>query len=180
MGWNITLPDQDLIQDGLERTRTGRSFPLVLDKTEVYPFPPGTIFSLFFEIAIRVFDYNEDFSQNMLLDFPVTYAIPFQDQGFRAFSTSRADVYEKLEGMVERLGLDGEACVSRLLCEVTAQPMVGAGLMGDLFNLIIRGRDKSNAGETKNSLRIEKERQYNIARRLGEEGKCSQLGDQCP
>ena len=33
---------------------------------------------LFFEIAIRVFDYNEDFSQNMLLDFPVTYAIPFQ------------------------------------------------------------------------------------------------------
>ena len=33
---------------------------------------------LFFEIAIRVFDYNEDFSQNMLLDFPVTYAVPFQ------------------------------------------------------------------------------------------------------
>ena len=81
---------------------------------------------LFFEIAIRVFDYNEDFSQNMLLDFPVTYAVPFQvlkclvkkilllwmvksiisfikqDQGFRAFSTSRADVYEKLEGMIER------------------------------------------------------------------------------
>ena len=66
-----------------------------------------------------MFDYNEDFSQNMLLDFPVTYAVPFQvfkcsikeklnlsffnqDQGFRAFSTSRADVYEKLEGMIER------------------------------------------------------------------------------
>ena len=124
--WNITLPDQDLIQDGFEGraqgTRGGRSFPLVLDNTEVYPFPPGIIFSvsctasliichiscilsstfnpilnqdmcpllnkldidilsfpqLFFEIAIRVFDYNEDFSQNMLLDFPVTYAVPFQ------------------------------------------------------------------------------------------------------
>lgn len=178
--WNITLPDQDLIQDGLERTRTGRSFPLVLDKTEVYPFPPGTIFSLFFEIAIRVFDYNEDFSQNMLLDFPVTYAVPFQDQGFRAFSTSRADVYEKLEGMIERLGLDGEACVNRLLCEVTAHPMVGGGLMGDLFNLIIRGRDKASGEEAKSSMRKEKERQYQIARRLGEEKACWKLGNSCP
>ena len=44
--WNITLPDQDLIQDGLEGRREGRSFPLVLDNTEVYPFPPGTIFSV--------------------------------------------------------------------------------------------------------------------------------------
>ena len=48
--WNITLPDQDLIQDSFEgraqSTRGGRSFPLVLDNTEVYPFPPGTIFSV--------------------------------------------------------------------------------------------------------------------------------------
>ena len=48
--WNITLPDQDLIQDGLDgrsqSSRGGRSFPLVLDNTEVYPFPPGTIFSV--------------------------------------------------------------------------------------------------------------------------------------
>ena len=44
--WNITLPDQNLIQDGLEGRREGRSFPLVLDSTEVYPFPPGTIFSV--------------------------------------------------------------------------------------------------------------------------------------
>ena len=39
---------------------------------------PSSYPQLFFEIAIRVFDYNEDFSQNMLLDFPVTYAVPFQ------------------------------------------------------------------------------------------------------
>ena len=48
--WNITLPDQDLVQDALDRRnqnrRGARSFPLVLDNTEVYPFPPGTIFSV--------------------------------------------------------------------------------------------------------------------------------------
>ena len=57
---------------------------------------------LFFEVAIRVFDYNDDVSQNVLLDFPITYAIPFSDQGFRSFSTSRGDVVGKLEGVLER------------------------------------------------------------------------------
>ena len=64
--WNITLPDQDLIQDGLEgrsqSSRGGRSFPLVLDNTEVYPFPPGTIFSVSYKqnplsILLGVFHY---------------------------------------------------------------------------------------------------------------------------
>ena len=49
-----------------------------------------------------MFDYNDDVSQNVLLDFPITYAIPFSDQGFRSFSTSRGDVVGKLEGVLER------------------------------------------------------------------------------
>ena len=57
---------------------------------------------LFFEIAIRVFDYNDDWSQNILLDFPVTYAIPFSHQGFRSFTTSRGDLMAKVVGMAEK------------------------------------------------------------------------------
>ena len=57
---------------------------------------------LFFEIAIKVFDYNEEWSQNMLFDFPVTYAFPFAEEGFRSFSTSRGSVMGKMEGAMER------------------------------------------------------------------------------
>ena len=56
--WNITLPDQDLIQESLEGRREGRSFPLVLDNTEVYPFPPGTIFSVSCTAPINNLPYH--------------------------------------------------------------------------------------------------------------------------
>lgn len=58
------------------------------------------IFQLFFEIAINVFNYNEEVSQNILLDFPITYVIP--TPGFRSFSTSRGDVIGKLEEIGDR------------------------------------------------------------------------------
>ena len=37
-----------------------------------------------------------------------------------------------------RLGLDGEVCALRLVCETTARPLVGAGLLGEIFNLVLR------------------------------------------
>ena len=58
------------------------------------------MFQLFFEIAINVFNYNEDVSQNILLDFPVTYVIP--TPGFRSFSTSRGDLIGKMEEIGDR------------------------------------------------------------------------------
>ena len=39
---------------------------------------------------------------------------------------------------VRRLGLDGEVCALRLVCETTARPLVGAGLLGEIFNLVLR------------------------------------------
>ena len=58
------------------------------------------LFQLFFEIAINVFNYNEEVSQNILLDFPITYVIP--TPGFRSFSTSRGDLIGKLEEIGDR------------------------------------------------------------------------------
>ena len=59
-------------------------------------------FQVFFEVAIRVFEYNKEISQNMLLDFPITYEFPFANKGSRSFSTSRGAVMGKMEGMMER------------------------------------------------------------------------------
>ena len=36
------------------------------------------------------------------------------------------------------MGLDGPACVQRLLCEVAAKPLKDLGLAGDIINLILR------------------------------------------
>lgn len=37
-----------------------------------------------------------------------------------------------------RLGLDGNACSLRLLCEVGERPLKNAGLLGDIINLVLR------------------------------------------
>ena len=37
-----------------------------------------------------------------------------------------------------RLGLDGDACTLRLLCEVAERPLKNAGLLGDIINLVLR------------------------------------------
>lgn len=37
-----------------------------------------------------------------------------------------------------RLGLDGNACTLRLLCEVAEKPLKNAGLLGDIINLVLR------------------------------------------
>ena len=37
-----------------------------------------------------------------------------------------------------RLGLDGDACTLRLLCEVVERPLKNAGLLGDIINLVLR------------------------------------------
>ena len=87
-----------------------RSFPIALPpgslfSVSLFLFPKVTahldrLFQLFFEIAINVFNYNEEVSQNILLDFPITYVIP--TPGFRSFSTSRGDLIGKLEEIGDR------------------------------------------------------------------------------
>ena len=102
-------------------------------------------------------------SQGILLDFPITYQIP--TPGSRSFSTSRGDLINKLEEIGDRwvetlwknagsqlrmqkfslafffrVGLDGNACALRLLCEVVDRPLKRAGLMGDIINLVLRYR----------------------------------------
>ena len=37
-----------------------------------------------------------------------------------------------------RVGLDGNACALRLLCEVVDRPLKKAGLLGDIINLVLR------------------------------------------
>ena len=37
-----------------------------------------------------------------------------------------------------RVGLDGNACTLRLLCEVVERPLKNAGLLGDIINLVLR------------------------------------------
>ena len=108
--WNITSSTHIRSTRDADDTGQGtaRSFPIAL--------PPGSLFSvsllvsksdctsclfqLFFEIAINVFNYNEEVSQNILLDFPITYVIP--TPGFRSFSTSRGDLIGKLEEIGDR------------------------------------------------------------------------------
>ena len=101
-------------------------------------------------------------SQGILLDFPITYQIP--TPGSRSFSTSRGDLINKLEEIGDRwvenlfkecrqsagnaesftwpvffrVGLDGNACALRLLCEVVDRPLKKAGLLGDIINLVLR------------------------------------------
>lgn len=153
--------------------REKRSLPVTVGETAVYPFPPGSIFSIFFEVAIKLFDYSDEISQNILLDFPITYAIPYSDTGARSFSTSRSDVLHKLEEVAERFGLDGEACVLRLLCEIQSQPMGELGLLGDIIHLVFRG----DLEEEETHSRVE---DYRRAMQLGHKGDCWKLNTGCP
>jgi len=164
--WNITGSTHIRSTRDADDDNVARSFPIAL--------PPGSLFSLFFEIAINVFNYNEEVSQNILLDFPITYVIP--TPGFRSFSTSRGDLIGKLEEIGDRLGLDGNACTRRLLCEVAERPLKNAGLLGDIINLVLRG-DPSD-GNSRRHLR--KSEDYIGAQSLGKAGNCTSLYKHCP
>ena len=91
--------------------------------------------------------------------------------------------------LVHRLGLDGGACVLRLMCEVNADPVEGGGLIGDIFNLVFRyyshfcillpshfSRGNVTA-ESHGSLQTE---DFTFARNLARTRSCWRLHRNCP
>ena len=88
-----------------------------------------------------------------------------------------------------RLGLDGNACTLRLLCEVVERPLKNAGLLGDIINLVLRYF--SNDPEKKLYLNIclrgdprggegRRTDDYIGAQNLGKAGNCTSLYKHCP
>merc|ERR1739844_35535 len=75
-----------------------------------------------------------------------------------------------------RLGLDGNACTLRLLCEVAERPLKNAGLLGDIINLVLRGdpSDGNRGGQGR------KTDDYIGAQNLGKAGNCTSLYKHCP
>ena len=107
--WNLTGSGQTTrsTREVQQFRSLGQSFPLALPSGSLFSVsilppvrPKNFSFQLFFEIAINVFNYNEEVSQGILLDFPITYQIP--TPGSRSFSTSRGDLINKLEEIGDR------------------------------------------------------------------------------
>ena len=91
-----------------------------------------------------------------------------------------------------RLGLDGNACTLRLLCEVVERPLKNAGLLGDIINLVLRyfsnGSEKlyfniclrGDPSDGNRGGQGRKTDDYIGAQNLGKAGNCTSLYKHCP
>ena len=56
----------------------------------------------------------------------------------RSFANQQMDFYSWIEGFLSNtLGLDGKACIQRLICELAEAPVDERSLMGEILHRII-------------------------------------------
>jgi len=141
----------------------------------VIPDFPDAVFNLFLELEIPLAMGETNPLFNLILDLFLINPMPVRGMKFDEAIFTRQDAFERMESSIARMGLDGEACVLRLLCEVNAKPPADAGLLGDIVNLVFRG-DPSEGVSSDKSLK----RNYRAARDSGAKGDCRRLQRGCP
>jgi len=141
----------------------------------VIPDFPDAVFNLFLELEVPLAMGETNPLFNLILDLFLINPMPVRGMKFDQAIFTRQEAFERMETSIARLGLDGESCVLRLLCEVNAKPPADAGLLGDIINLVFRGDPYEGVSSDK-SLR----RDYRQAQELGSRGDCWQLQRGCP
>jgi len=131
----------------------------------VIPDFPDAVFNLFLELEVPLAMGETNPLFNLILDLFLINPMPVRGMKFDQAIFTRQEAFERMESSIARLGLDGESCVLRLLCEVNAKPPADAGLLGDIINLVFRGDPYEGVSSDK-SLR----REYRQAQESGSRG----------
>ncbi|KAJ9596087.1 hypothetical protein L9F63_012716 [Diploptera punctata] len=105
-------------------------------------------------------------------------ATPFTEAlfGRSSRSTSRWELYSRLEAACDRLGMDGKACVLRAICEAADVTVRSNGLGGDILHVLL-----TPSATLEPSAHNNVDRDYRSAERLGatERGRCHLLYPEC-
>ncbi|KDR23464.1 uncharacterized protein LOC110837185 isoform X2 [Zootermopsis nevadensis] len=88
---------------------------------------------------------------------------------------TRWDMYSKLEATVDRMDLDGRACVLRAICEAADTTLRYNGLVGEMLHVLL------TPSTTMEKPRSYSDREYHAAERLGTEisESCHLLYPEC-
>merc|ERR1712029_755702 len=127
-------------------------FPFGLyTKDPIRPFPTGSIFTVMpaFIIPFVPFGIWElrmpiGWSMNYLVERFNGYddgsLTPGRSQA-RSFANQQMDFYSWISGFLSNtLGLDGKACIQRLICELAEAPVKERSLMGEILHRIVEPR----------------------------------------
>ncbi|PNF33876.1 hypothetical protein B7P43_G06737 [Cryptotermes secundus] len=92
-----------------------------------------------------------------------------------ARKNTRWDMYSVLEATVDRMNLDGRACVLRAICEAADTTLLYNGLAGELLHVLL------TPSTTMEGHRSYLDTEYHAAERLGSEisGSCHLLYSEC-
>jgi len=155
-------------EDSLSQDRWGRSLPSRLTQF------PSAVFNMFLELEIPLARGERNPLFNMILDLFLINPMPIRGLKIDKVVPTREEAFARIEKSITGFGLDGEACVLRMLCEINAQPLKNGGLLGDIINLIFRGDiSKEDMGDGRS-------RDYQEAKELGLRGDCKDLRRTCP
>lgn len=133
--------------------------------------------NIFFELEVPLLSTGSPNAPllNFLLDWHIIKPMAIHGLKFNNPLPTREDAFARIEESINGFGLDGQACVLRLLCEINARPLLNGGLLGDVINLIFRGPLAStNTSSTARSYH------YREAQHQGLRGDCSHLEEHCP
>jgi len=91
----------------------------------------------------------------------------------RSLDEEKADMYTYAENFISRFGLDGKSCILRTICEVAESPVQDAGMMGEIFNTVLRTTVEPTEGERLKEYRKAEERGKAV-------GRCDEYYASCP
>ncbi|XP_043217454.1 uncharacterized protein LOC122379371 [Amphibalanus amphitrite] len=91
----------------------------------------------------------------------------------RSLDDDKASMYSYAETFISQFGLDGKMCVLRTICEVAETPVQDAGLMGEIFNTVLRTTMEPTEGERMQEYKKAEERGRAV-------GRCDEYYSACP
>ncbi|KAK7063025.1 hypothetical protein SK128_018004 [Halocaridina rubra] len=138
-------------------------------------FPSNSFFEIVLGLTLPIEDVGSYAGFFVTLD--VEFELPNGTNVFsgREFIDDRLSVYEKIEKFLDRMGLDGRACLLHTICEVAEFPL-DHGLFGEIVNLIL-----STATAYSNYIDDTFANDYATAEYYGRhEGSCDVIYPDCP
>ncbi|XP_071527775.1 uncharacterized protein, partial [Panulirus ornatus] len=159
------------------RSKLGTTPTRSRKKRATLVWPSGSIFEVEFYLTIPI-TAPAGVTIPFTLDVPYRFKLPnlttsnFLGRG-QSHKDDRFHLYGVIEGLFDKFGADGRACVLRAVCEHAQTHLMGAGILGEVISTILVASSASSSSEEMH--------EYVTAEFYGKShGNCRSMYPTCP